>query len=60
MDLTFENGDQVRIGEGDSIYITGGMKHNETATSDTFELLEVSVPADLGTEPCDPPEGMPG
>ena len=60
VDLTFENGDQVRIGEGDSIYIPGGMKHNETATSDTFELLEVSVPADLGTEPCDPPEGMPG
>ena len=59
-DLKFENGDQVRIGEGDSIYIPGGMKHNETATSDTFELLEVSVPADLGTEPCDPPEGMPG
>ena len=60
VDLTFENGDQVRIGEGDSIYIPGGMKHNETATSDTFELLEVSVPADLGTEPCEPPEGMPG
>ena len=58
VDLVFENGDEVRIGEGDSIYIPGGLRHNETATSDTFELIEVSVPAELGTEPCDPPDGM--
>ena len=60
VDLVFENGDEVRIGEGDSIYIPGGLRHNETATSDSFELLEVSVPADLGTQPCDAPEGMSG
>ena len=58
IDLVFENGDEVRIGEGDSVYIPGGLRHNETATSDTFELIEVSVPADLRTEPCDPPGGM--
>ena len=58
VDLTFENGDEVRLGEGDSIYIPGGLRHNETATSDTFELIEMSVPADLGTEPCDAPEGF--
>ena len=58
VDLVFENGDEIRIGEGDSAYIPGGLRHNETATSDTFELIEVSVPADLRTEPCDPPDGM--
>ena len=58
VDLVFENGDEVRIGEGDSIYIPGGLRHNETATSETFELLEMSVPADMGTESCDPPEDM--
>jgi hypothetical protein len=31
------------------------MKHNETAMSDDFELLEVSVPADMGTVACDKP-----
>ena len=58
VDLVFENGDEVRIGEGDSIYIPGGLRHNETATSETFQLLEMSVPADMGTEACDPPEDM--
>ena len=58
VDLVFENGDEIRIGEGDSAYIPGGLRHNETATSDTFELIEVSVPADLRTEPCDPPDGI--
>ncbi|HAD36191.1 MAG TPA: cupin domain-containing protein [Gammaproteobacteria bacterium] len=58
VDLVFENGNEVRLGEGDSIYIPGGLRHNETATSETFELLEMSVPADMGTESCDPPEDM--
>ena len=58
VDLVFENGDEIRVGEGDSVYIPGGLRHNETATSDTFELIEVSVPADLRTEPCDPPGGI--
>ena len=58
VDLVFENGDEILICEGDSAYIPGGLRHNETATSNTFELIEVSVPADLGTELCDPPDGM--
>ena len=40
------------------IYIPDGLRHNETATSETFELLEMSVPADMGTDSCDPPEDM--
>jgi uncharacterized protein YjlB len=43
---------------GDSIFIPGGLRHNETATSDDFQILEVSVPADMGTQPCDPPAGV--
>ena len=56
VDLEFADR-KVRIQAGDSIMIPGDTPHNETATSDTFELLEVSVPADMGTEPCAPPPG---
>ena len=48
---------KVHIKAGDSIMIPGNTPHNETGTSDTFELLEVSVPAEMITEPCDPPPG---
>ena len=59
IDLAFEN-ETVRIKEGDSLYIPGGTPHNEIATSETFGLIEISVPADMGTEPCDPPPGWSG
>lgn len=55
VDLEFAGGDTVRLEAGDSMLIPGGTPHNETATSDTFELLEVSIPADMGTEACDAP-----
>lgn len=57
IDLEFADGRTVRFGEGDSVFIPGGTVHNEIRTSDTFDLIEVSVPADMGTVPCDPPEG---
>ena len=56
VDLEFAGGKVVRIEAGDSMYIPGGTPHNEIATSNGFELVEVSVPADMGTEPCDPPD----
>ena len=56
VDLEFAGGCVERIGPGDSVYIPGNTPHNETATSDSFELLEVSIPADMGTVPCDPPD----
>ena len=40
------------------MYIPGYAPHNETATSDSFELLEFSVPAEMGTEVCDPPPAL--
>ncbi len=57
LDLEFAGGDSVRLEAGDSLLIPGDTPHNETATSDEFELLEVSIPADMGTEVCDPPRG---
>ncbi|MDE2006122.1 MAG: cupin domain-containing protein [Rhodospirillales bacterium] len=42
---------------GDSLYIPGDTPHNETAASPDLEILEVSVPADMGTRRCDPPAG---
>ncbi|MDE0780912.1 MAG: cupin domain-containing protein [Alphaproteobacteria bacterium] len=58
LDLAFADG-TVRLESGDSIYIPGGVAHNETETSDTFDLIEISIPAKMDTEPCDPPAGMP-
>jgi quercetin dioxygenase-like cupin family protein len=57
VDLEFEDGRKIRLKAGESLMIPGGMRHNETATSEELELLEVSVPADMGTVPCDPPDG---
>jgi quercetin dioxygenase-like cupin family protein len=56
LELEFADRDPVRLERGDSVLIPGGTAHNEIRTSDGFELLEVSVPAKMGTEPCDPPE----
>lgn len=55
VDLEFEDGRKIRMNAGESLLIPGGMRHNETATSDDLEILEVSVPAQMGTIPCDPP-----
>ena len=55
VDLEFETGEKLRVGEGESLFIPGGLKHNETATSDDLEILELSVPAEMGTVACDPP-----
>lgn len=57
VDLEFEDGRTLRVDEGDSLFIPGFMRHNEIRTSDTMEILEVSVPGQLGTTACDPPDG---
>jgi len=57
VDLEFEDGRKIRLKAGDSMMIPGGLRHNETATSEEMDILEVSVPAALGTVPCDPPAG---
>jgi quercetin dioxygenase-like cupin family protein len=55
IDLEFEGGRKVRLEAGDSVMIPGGAPHQETRTSDDFEIVEVSVPAEMGTVNCDPP-----
>jgi quercetin dioxygenase-like cupin family protein len=55
VELEFEDGTVCRLEPGDSVFIPGGMRHNEIATSDDLEILEVSVPADMGTVAVDPP-----
>ena len=54
VDLEFAGGRKTRFGAGDSVMIPGGTPHQETATSDDLELVEVSVPAEMGTEACEP------
>jgi len=57
VELEFDGSETLRIEKGDSIYIPGGLIHNELRTSDDFEALEVSVPGELGTVSVDPPAG---
>lgn len=60
VDLEFEDGTRTRSGPGDAILIPGGMKHNEIATSDDVEILEISVPGPMATKACDPPANTRG
>jgi quercetin dioxygenase-like cupin family protein len=59
VELEFETGELLRLKVGESLFIPGGMRHNEISTSDDLEILEVCVPAAMGTVPCDRPEGLP-
>jgi quercetin dioxygenase-like cupin family protein len=55
IELEFAGEPLCRLEAGDSIMIPGNTPHNELRTSDTFELLEISLPAEMATEPCDAP-----
>ena len=57
VELEFEGSETIRLERGDSVFIPGGMPHNELRTSDDVEVLEVSVPGELGTVPCEAPAG---
>ncbi len=56
VDLEFETGEKIRLQDGESLFIPGGMRHNETAMGEDVEILELSVPSDMGTVACDPPQ----
>ena len=49
VELQFEDGRTIKVEEGDSLFIPGYLRHNETRTSDEMEILEVSVPGKIGT-----------
>ena len=55
LDLELEDGRKVHMVAGDSLYLPGGMKHNETSTSDDVEILEVMMPKLTDTIACDAP-----
>ena len=58
-DLEFEDGTSLRMEAGDLVMIPGGFRHNELCGSDDLESLEFSIPADMGTVACDPPDAPP-
>ncbi len=55
VDLEFETGETLRVKAGESLFIPGGLKHNEIQASDDLEILELSVPAEMGTVACEKP-----
>ena len=55
VELEFETGDTIRLEAGESLFIPGGMRHNETEASDDLKILELSIPAKMETVACDPP-----
>ena len=55
VELEFAGSDMMRLEAGDSVFIPGGLPHNELRTSDDVEILEVSIPGELGTVPCENP-----
>jgi len=57
VELEFEDGSRHRCEPGAAVLIPGGMKHNEIATSDDVEILELSIPGDMATTPCEAPAG---
>lgn len=44
LELQFEDGSTERITDGSVCFIPGGYRHNETATSDDLEFIEIFMP----------------
>jgi quercetin dioxygenase-like cupin family protein len=60
VELQFAETGTIRLNEGDTINIPGNMPHNEIRASDELEILEISVPAKMGTVPCAVPANFKG
>lgn len=45
----------IKVRAGESIVIPGGTVHQELESSEPFRLLEISVPASMGTVPVEAP-----
>jgi len=54
--LELPNEGAMILEAGDSITIPGGMIHQELSSSDNMELLEVTIPAKMGTVAVDKPD----
>ena len=57
--IEFEDGTVATCGAGDSLFIPGGVRHNETYASEDKETLEVSVPGKIGTVNVERPAHLP-
>lgn len=57
--IEFEDGTSATFGAGDSLFIPGGVRHNETYASEDKETLEVSVPGKIGTVNVERPAHLP-
>ena len=53
--IEFEGKGVTLLKEGDSIMVPGGVVHQELCSSEPFRLLEISVPAGVGTVPVEAP-----
>jgi len=60
VELQFADTGTIRLNAGDTINIPGNLPHNEIRASDELEILEISVPAKMGTVVCDPPANFKG
>lgn len=58
-ELVFEDGNRIRAQAGDMLFIPGGTLHNDLISSIDLEVIEMSIPAAMGTVNCDAPEGLP-
>jgi len=57
--IEFEDGTVASCGPGDSLFIPGGVRHNEIFASEDKETLEVSVPGKIGTVNVERPAHLP-
>ena len=57
--IEFEDGTVGTFAAGDSFFIPGGTRHNETYVSEDKETLEVSVPGKIETVSCERPAHLP-
>ncbi|MGH8663262.1 MAG: cupin domain-containing protein [Burkholderiales bacterium] len=57
--LEFEDGTVGTFGAGDSLFVPGGVRHNEVYASEDKETLEVSVPGKIGTVNVERPAHLP-
>ena len=57
--IEFEDGTVATFTAGDSFFIPGGVRHNETYVSEDKETLEISVPGKIGTVNVERPAALP-
>ena len=58
VDLEFEDGQKLRIESGESLYIPGGLRHNETAASKTWSSWSSPFPRTWAPWPAIRLEGV--